>query len=78
MFASVQPPPDGPDADLAIRVAKLWPHRRHESSWVKALFCVLGCHRWRSLDLVKLVPGKKIQHCFWRSKVRIDGIVYRI
>jgi len=60
----------GPDADLAIRVAKLWPHRQHESSWLN--------HRWRSLNLAEPVPGKKIQHCFWCSKVRIDGKVYRV
>lgn len=60
-----------------MRVAKLWPHRQHESSWLKGLFCTLGVHRWRSLNLTELVPGKKIQHCFWCSKVRIDGRIYR-
>ena len=70
--------PEGPDANLAIRVAKLWPHRKHESNWLKGLFCALGGHQWRSLNLAELVPGKKIQHCFWCSKVRIDGIIYRV
>lgn len=65
------------DADLAVRVAKLWPHRQHESSWLKRLFCTVGVHWWRSLNLTELVPGKKIQHCFWCSKVRINGIIYR-
>jgi len=63
-------------SDLAVQVAKLWPHRKHESNSVLALLCRLGLHRWRRLDLSTLVPGKNILHCFWCSKVKVDGIIY--
>jgi len=33
-------------------------------------------HRWRRLELSKLIPNKDIAHCFWCSKVKIDGAVY--
>ncbi len=64
------------DAELAVQVAKLWPHREHEASSVLGLFCRAGLHRWRRLDLATLAPGRNISHCFWCSKVKIDGIVY--
>ena len=67
-----------PDSELAVRVAKLWPNREHEANSVLGLFCRVGLHRWRQLDLAELVPDKDIVHCFWCSKVRIDGIVYDI
>ena len=62
--------------ELAIRVAKLWPHREHESASVLGLLCRVGLHRWRRLDLATLVPDKEILHCFWCSKVKVDGIAY--
>jgi hypothetical protein len=65
-----------PDADLAIRVAKLWPHREHESNSLMALLCRMGVHHWRRLNLATLIPGKDILHCFWCSKVKIDGVIY--
>jgi hypothetical protein len=65
-----------PDFELAIRVAKLWPHRKHESNSVLELLCCVGLHRWRRLNLATLMPEKDILHCFWCSKVKIDGIVY--
>ena len=65
-----------PDSDLAIRVAKLWPHREHESNALRGLLCHLGFHQWRRLNLATLIPGKDIFHCFRCSKVKIDGIVY--
>ena len=67
-----------PDSELAVRVAKLWPNREHEANSVLGLLCRVGLHRWRQLDLAELVPDKDIVHCFWCSKVRIDGIVYDI
>ena len=67
-----------PDSELAVRVAKLWPNREHEANSVLGLLCRVGLHRWRLLDLAVLVPDKDIVHCFWCSKVRIDGIVYDI
>jgi hypothetical protein len=65
-----------PDSELAVRVARLWPHREHESNCALGLLCRAGLHRWRRLDLAAMVPDKDIAHCFWCSKVKIDGIVY--
>ena len=65
------------DEALAASVAKLWPHREHESSAVKNLFCCVGLHRWRQLDLKELVPDREVRFCFWCPKVRIDGVSYR-
>jgi hypothetical protein len=67
-----------PDQELAGRVARLWPHREHEANGVFGLLCRVGVHSWRGLDLATLVPGKDIRHCFWCSKVKIDGIVYDV
>jgi hypothetical protein len=64
------------DLELAARVAKLWPHREHESNGALSLFCRIGLHRWHRLDIASLVPDKDIAHCFWCSKVKIDGIVH--
>jgi hypothetical protein len=65
-----------PDAELAVRVAKLWPHREHESNLAMGLLCRVGLHRWRRLDLATLIPDKVVVHCFWCSKVKVDGVVY--
>jgi hypothetical protein len=65
-----------PDSELAVQVDKLWPHREHESNSILGLLCRGGLHRWRRLDLGALVPDRNIAHCFWCSKVKIDGIVY--
>jgi len=64
------------DSEVAIRVGKLWPHREHESSSVLGLLCRVGLHRWRRLNLRTLLPERDILHCFWCSKVKVDGIVY--
>lgn len=65
-----------PDSELAIRVAKLWPHRTHEANAMLSLLCRVGVHRWRRLDLSTLLPGKDVLHCFWCSKIKIDGTAY--
>ena len=64
----------GSDRELASRMARLWPHREHESSAVKAAFCHLGVHRWRQLNLDELVPEREVHFCFWCSKIKIDGV----
>src|SRR6185437_12657781 len=40
------------------------------------LLCRVGLHRWRRLDLATLTPNKDILHCFWCSRVKVDGVVY--
>ncbi len=63
-------------AELAARFARLWPHREHEASSILGFFCRAGVHRWKRLDLATLSPGRDIAHCFWCSKVKVDGIVH--
>jgi hypothetical protein len=64
------------DSELAARVAKLWPNREHEANPILGLLCRVGIHRWRRLALSELIPNRDIAHCFWCSKVKIDGVVY--
>ncbi|MGA2047624.1 MAG: hypothetical protein ABSG96_08020 [Terracidiphilus sp.] len=64
------------DPALIASLAKLWPHREHESNAIKNLSCAVGMHRWRPLDLRELYPGKNIRYCFWCSKIKVDGIIY--
>jgi len=64
--------------ELAHRLAKLWPNRQHEANAVLGLLCRIGVHRWRALELMWLEPERDIHHCFWCTKVRIDGIVYDV
>jgi hypothetical protein len=66
------------DRDIAVRAAKLWPNRELEAGAVFGLLCRVGLHRWRRLDLSMLMPDKDIVHCFWCTKVKIDGVVYDI
>jgi hypothetical protein len=74
----IQPssPMQNPDPALAASLAKLWPHREHESNAVKNLFCRCNLHRWRQLDLSDLAPERVVHYCFWCSRVRMDGVVY--
>ncbi len=64
------------DYELASRAAKLWPNREHEASAALGLLCRIGLHHWKRLDLTELMPDKTIVHCFWCSKVKVDGVVY--
>jgi len=66
------------DLELARRMAKLWPNRQHEASGVFGLLCRIGVHRWRTLPLTSLVPERKIRHCFWCTKVEVEGVVYDV
>jgi hypothetical protein len=67
-----------PDSELASRVAKLWPHREHEANGVLGLLCRVGLHRWRRLDIATLIPDKDVLHCFWCSRVKVDGVIYDV
>ncbi len=64
------------DVLLAKSLAKLWPHRTHESNCLKSLLCNLGLHRWAQLDLAGLCPDKEVRFCRWCSTVKVDGVVY--
>jgi hypothetical protein len=66
------------DLELARRAARLWPNRQHEASAVWGLLCRCGLHRWRRVNLSDLMPAKNILHCFWCSRVMIDGTVHNI
>jgi hypothetical protein len=66
------------DALLAASLKKLWPHRQHESNWLKNLFCQFGMHRWRELNLGDLVREKEVRYCFWCSQVRVNGVIYKV
>jgi len=75
-----QPPPtpDGTpsDSQLVASLAKLWPHREHESNALKNLLCSFGMHRWRQLDLTELYPDREVRYCFWCSKIAVDGVIH--
>ena len=58
------------DSEIAAKsLAKLWPHRQHESNYVKNLLCSLGMHRWTRLEL-------GVQFCRWCPKLKLDGVTY--
>jgi hypothetical protein len=78
MFLSSSPTPEHlPDSALAASLAKLWPHRLHESNCFKNLLCYLGLHRWAQLNLDRLLPDQReVGFCRWCPKVKIDGVIY--
>ena len=61
------------DAALAQSLAKLWPHRMHESSWLKNACCAMHLHRWAQLDLSQIAPGREVWFCRWCDRIKIDG-----
>jgi len=65
------------DAELARSLARLWPHRMHESSAMKNLLCRLGLHRWAQLDLSHHAPGREVWFCRWCDSITIDGTIFR-
>jgi hypothetical protein len=65
------------EQEIAARsLAKLWPHRLHESNYLKNLCCYLGLHRWSRLDLSALAVEKDVKFCRWCSKVKIGRTIY--
>jgi hypothetical protein len=64
------------DAALAASLATVWPHRWHESSWLKNMFCHAGVHNWKELYLDELLPEREVRFCSWCTKVKLDGTVY--
>jgi hypothetical protein len=67
---------DATDQALIASLAKLWPHREHESNAVKNLFCHIGIDRWLSLDSKELYPEREVRYCSWCPRIKIDGVVY--
>jgi len=39
---------------------KFWPHRTHESNWLKDVACRLGQHRWYAMTLNDSVSGLRL------------------
>jgi hypothetical protein len=72
--SSLAPSPASPE--LIASLARLWPHREHESNAVKNFCCRSGLHRWRQLDLSELYPGKDVRFCFWCSNIEVNGLIY--
>ena len=68
--------PHSSDAEFAQSLAKLWPHRWHESNCLLNILCYFGLHRWRKLDLSTFVPEREVRFCFWCEKVKLDGVIY--
>lgn len=64
------------DAALATTLARLWPHREHESGPARSLLCRAGFHSWRQLDLRSIAPGRDVRFCFWCSKIELDGVIH--
>ncbi|MGH9505743.1 MAG: hypothetical protein ACRD13_02365 [Terriglobales bacterium] len=73
-------PDAGAESQLAADLARLWPHRRHESGAFRGFFCRWGRHRWARLNLEALLPererGRDVGFCRWCSAVRIGGVTY--
>jgi len=69
MSAGSDNPPSRESAEEAL--ARLSPHRTHESNWFKALLCAVGLHRWYCPNLTDLVPQPGIRFCRWCPAVRL-------
>ena len=61
------------DAELGRSLAKLWPHRLHESSAWKNLLCWFGLHRRAQLDLSHQALSREVWFCRWCDRIRIEG-----
>lgn len=51
------------DAVLIASLARLWPHREHESTAVAGLLCRTGIHFWRRLETSQLAPRRNVRFC---------------
>jgi hypothetical protein len=58
-------PLPSPD-ELKLRLRKLWPHRSHESNWVKAAACRLHLHRWYRMTLNDATSAIRVSCAFCR------------
>jgi hypothetical protein len=57
----------------AARLRRLWPHRTHESSWLKDLVCALGFHRWYPMEVSGPDGTLKCTFCRWCTEVKVAG-----
>jgi hypothetical protein len=66
------PSPD----ELKPLLRKLWPHRMHESNWLKDVVCRLGWHRWYPMTLNDSKSGLRIvcTFCRWCTEVKVDDV----
>jgi hypothetical protein len=67
--------PNDPEV-TARSLSRLWPHRLHESNYLKNVFCYLGLHRWASLELGNLYRETNVRFCRWCPKIKIDRVTY--
>jgi len=54
---------------IAENVARLSPHRTHESSWLKSVLCGFGMHRWYRTEFGS-IPPQTITFCLWCTKAK--------
>ena len=61
----------------AESLAKLSPHRTHESNWLKELLCKVGLHRWYYVSMESSIPGKELVLCRScpKAKLRTLGVL---
>jgi hypothetical protein len=65
------------DAAVAKSLARLWPNRMHESSFLKNFFCHVGLHRWAQPSLHQHVPSQEtVRFCRWCSKIKVNEVIY--
>jgi len=65
------------ESEITVQsLSRLWPHRQHESNYLKNLFCYLGLHRWVRLELGSLSLDKNVRFCRWCMNVKIDDVTY--
>jgi hypothetical protein len=65
------------DAQLAMSLQRMWPHREHESGVLRTLMCWLGMHLWLRPDYTGVARRRNVRFCLWCSCVEIDGRLYR-
>jgi hypothetical protein len=56
------PAADSPDSTM---LARLWPHRAHESNWFNGLLCACGLHRWHRVALPGSSEPVEYRFCRW-------------
>jgi len=52
-------------------LARRWPHRTHESNWLKDVICRLGFHRWYAVEVDSSTAILSCSYCRWCSEIRV-------